>query len=283
MLCSKTSTTRFSRALFTISLSMLSGCQTAQITFTGITPTKYINDSQPLTIYACNNTTIKSSMRWKKRVVRKIPYGWQTKNGKRFYLSKYYIASPPVPNSFAVGKPLTLGVLSIDSFSILNAGENVNVFMDYKKLKPIELKDIAVNYSANADGEDSCLDKNVNEVPINIRCPSFEYTNNQGIGLGKGIALLSRITDGKKLTHLGKLFIPTNIQTKHPLEKCTVEILNDIILDQEVFFETNSGPKEKIDLTEAYHAYNNNDQEVYLSCRTREEGEIPTGCLPSKD
>lgn len=265
--------------VFTINLS--NADESAFVTFTGEAPAKYEQSKQPLTLYACNNTQIDLHMEWNKENRNKVPYGFQTKDGKDFFISKYYIASPPLPNSFSAGKPLILGVLSEDHFPLFEPEMNVNVFMNYKLLKPIQLGFLSVNYSNGGSGIDNCIDQNINTIPINIRCPSFEYTKDDKIGLGKGIAQLSRVKNSNgQLTDEGQLFIPLNIETKKALEHCTVEILNDIIAEHQVYFGSADHYQEKLDLTHAYEAYKRQGKHVNLYCRARPEEEPATGCNP---
>jgi len=267
-------------SFFILSFSFSAASESAYVNLTGAAPSEYENKKQPLTIYACDNTEIHTEMKWKERNIRKIPFGWHRKGDKDFFISKYYIASPPLPNSFSAGQPLTLGVLSVDHFSINKHDERVDVFMDYKRLKPIELGYLTVDYSANSHDSKSCIDKNINVIPINIRCPSFRYTKGNKTGLGKGIAQLSRNVVNGRLSHHGQLFIPLEIETKQALKGCTVEVLNDIILDHQIYFDTSDGPKTKINLTKAYHAYKDKNRAVNLFCRSREKNQPPSGCRP---
>jgi len=264
--------------VFTFNLAY--ACESAYVTFTGEAPEKYEQDKQPLTLYACNNITIEHSMKWGKKNKETIPYGHISKGGKDFFISKYYVASPPLPNSFSPEVPLTLGVLSEDHFILTGEGEKANIFMDYKLLKPIKLGFLPVNYSNGESEITSCIDKKVNTIPINIRCPSFKYTEGDKIGLGKGIAQMARTKKEGRLTAKGQLFLPLDLETNKALKNCTVEIINDIILEHQVYFGTADNHYEKIDLTKAYEDYKNYSKEVNLYCKVRPKNEPATGCNP---
>ncbi len=270
--------------VFTTLYSCASG--TARINFTGAAPQKYEGDKQPLSLFACNNTSIAHSIEWGKENPLTVPFGRQVKEGQEYFISKYYIASPPLPNKFVANHPLILGVLSEDHLVLDRTNQRVDVFMDYQLLKPIKLAFIPVNYTSNEREVKSCVDQNINKVPINIRCPEFNYTSHgqqttgQSTGLGKGIGQLLRKTIAGELTTVGDLFIPLDLETEEALNGCTVEIVNDIILEHQVFFGSAAAHHEKIDLTKAYHAYKQSKKHVNLYCKVRPVNEPAAGCNP---
>ena len=277
--------------VFTIQLSCAG--KTARVSFTGEAPKIYQDHKQPLTMYACNDTTISHSIEWGKNNPKTIPFGPQNKGDEIFFISKYYIASPPLPNQFVADAPLILGVLSEDHFTLNNANQKVDIFMDYQLLKAIQLGFIPVNYASNEammSGEANlsyCMKEQINKIPINIRCPEFNYTEygkkttGKANGLGKGIAQLARVKNKVGgLTTKGQLFIPLDVQTKEVLKECTVEILNDIILEHQIYFGTAEKYHEKIDLTQAYQTYKYSGEPVSLYCKARPNNEPAEGCNP---
>lgn len=270
----------------------LAGCaakrDSATLVFTGSAPAKYQSLPQPVQLLACNNTQIDTEMAWTQETLKRVPYGWQDDGENQFFISKYYVASPPLPKTFEPGKPITLGVLSQDHFSLTEDGEMVPIFFDYTLLDPIELADIKVDYGNRFDGVASCADYGINTIPINIRCPSFKYRGSGHYGLGKGAAQLTREQKHGVLSNYGYLFTPLRIvhqadmQQNPPLEGCTVEVLNDVILKHQVYFGTPSDHARKIDLTQAYRNYKANPREpVSLYCRPRPENQPAAGCEPA--
>jgi len=267
-------------SLASLTLSFSVASESAFVTLSGAAPFEFEGQQQPLTVYACNNTAVPLEMKWTEENLEKLPYGTQSKDGKNFFISKYYVASPPLPNSFSSGQPLILGVLSVDHFEVTKAGQNIDIFMDYERLKPIELGYLTVDYTAGDDDVANCADQGINTIPINIRCPSFEYREGNKVGLGKGIAQLSRNTPSGGLSDKGQLFIPLDIENKQALEGCTVKIVNDIILDHQIYFGTTENHEATIDLTQAYIAYKNNKTPVNLFCRSRPKNQPAEGCHP---
>ncbi|GHA04750.1 hypothetical protein GCM10008090_12740 [Arenicella chitinivorans] len=268
----------------------LAGCaakhDSAILVFTGSAPADYQSLPQSVQLLACNNTQINTEMAWNQRTLKSVPYGWQTDGKDEFFISKYYVASPPVPKTFKPGKPITLGVLSQDHFSLYEDDEVVPIFFDYTLLDPIKLADIKVDYGNRLDGVAACADYGINTIPINIRCPSFKYRGSDQYGLGKGIAQLSREQENRVLTDHGHLFIPLRIEPESnphidpPLEGCTAEILNDIILEHQVYFGTAANHVSKIDLTKAYRQFVSHQTPITLYCRPRPQDQLAAGCAP---
>lgn len=268
---------------------LLTGCaasnNSATLVFTGSAPPAYQSLPQSVQLLACNNKQVNTDMAWNQETLQSVPYGWQNDGKRAFFISKYYVASPPLPKSFATGVPLTLGVLSQDHFSLQEAGEVVPIFLDYTLLSPIKLAHVKVEYGNRYDGVAACSDYGINTIPINIRCPSFKYRGTNELGLGKGIAQLTRELKQGVLTEHGHLFIPLRIESDPtpdtPLAGCTVEILNDIILEHQVYFGTAANHISKIDLTSAYRRYITDKTPVTLYCRPRPENQPAAGCVPA--
>ncbi len=268
-------------------ITLASCAQKASINFTGKAPVKYQHNQQPLTMYACNNTSIAHSIKWGEDNPKRVPYGRQMKDGQAFFISKYYIASPPLPNKFVAQTPLILGVLSEDHFTLQSKNQQVDIYMDYQLLEPIQLAFLPVDYASESNDTPSCLAQDINQIPINIRCPDFKYTaqgeqtTGQSHGLGKGIGQLARVKNKEgELTTGGQLFIPVDIDTGDALHNCTVEIVNDIILDHQVYFGSAESFQQKIDLSQAYEIYQRTGEQLALYCRTRPDDQPAAGCRP---
>ena len=278
-------------------ISTLSACankqQQIRVNLTGTAPAQYLNDKQPLTVFTCGGGAYQHHMGWTGDNPIELPYGWQGNGEGRHFISQYYIASPPLPNQFVADTPLILGVLSQDHFSVDDPKRPVEVFMDYRLLEPIKLGFMPVDYIGGvntlAQGAASCLDLGVNQIPINIRCPEFTFTaygrsiTGKETGLGKGIGLLSRKTDqAGMMLNEGQLFIPLDPHTDVSLEGCTVEVVNDVLPDHQVYFDTPRGLEQTLDLTQAYRTFLHSGQQVGLYCRMRPVDQPATGCLPPK-
>ncbi len=272
----------------TVAVTILASCaQKVSVNFTGRAPTKYLNKLQPLTMYACNNTSIAHSINWEEDNPKQVPYGRQMRDGKAFFISKYYIASPPLPNQFVARAPLILGVLSEDHFTLQRKNQQVEVYMDYELLEPIQLAFIPVDYASETNEAPSCLAQNINQIPINIHCPEFKYTaqgeQKTGLshGLGKGIGQLARVKNkAGELTNEGQLFIPVDIDTEEALNNCTVEIVNDIMLEHQVYFGSAESFQQTINLSQVYAIYKQTGEHVALYCRTRPDDQPAAGCHP---
>jgi len=264
-----------------------------RVNFTGTAPAQYLNDKQPLTVFTCGGGAYQHHMGWTGDNPIELPYGWQGNGDGRYFISQYYIASPPLPNQFVAKTPLILGVLSQDHFTVDDPTATVEVFMDYRLLEPIKLGFMPVDYTGGvntlAQGAASCLDLGVNQIPINIRCPEFTYTaygrsvTGRETGLGKGIGLLSRKTDKAGLMlDEGQLFIPLDPNTDVPLDQCSVELVNDVLPDHQVYFDTDRGLEQTLDLSAAYQAFKHSGQQVGLYCRMRPADQPAAGCQPPK-
>lgn len=257
------------------------------VDLTGTAPDQYLGDQQPLTVFTCGGQAFEHHMKWQQNNPIKLPYGWQGEGEDRYFISQYYIASPPLPNQFVANTPLILGVLSEDHFAVNEPEKEVSVLMDYRLLEPVKLGFMPVNY-AGVSQTDSCVDLKVNHIPINIRCPRFTYTpygrdkTGKTKGLGKGIGLLSRKPlEGGGLSDEGQLFIPLDPESEVALEGCEVEVVNDILSDHLVYFDTALGPRQTLDLSEAYRFFLNAGKPVGLSCQLRPEDQPAAGCRPA--
>lgn len=278
-----------------LTIILLSGCfitsalagDRGWVNFTGMAPQAYEKQQQPLTVFACNNTAVSLDMQWGTDNIREVPFGLEFAGDQPYFISKYYIASPPLPNQFVSGTPLILGVLSQDHFRLDGGPEMAEVFMDYRLLKPVQLGFLPVSYQSSERGEASCLDLGINQIPINIRCPEFEYTaygqkiTGQKKGLGKGIGQLARVkTKTGELKDHGQLFIPLDVASQKPLKDCTVEIVNDIMFAHQVFFGKASDHQSIINLTQAYERHQHSGESVGLYCRPRPVDQPAAGCVP---
>jgi len=138
------------------------------------------------------------------------------------------------------------------------------VYFDYRILKPTYLKFIAADYSYTHPEGKSCKSLGVDAIPLNIQCSDFPWRN--GALGASGIANITRENN--------KVFLPLLEKDSKPLQ-CSVSILDDIILDHDIYFSGNDNKKTKtINLTEYHHK----SAQMKLMCFKRQPNDIPSGC-----
>lgn len=228
---------------------------------------------QPVTIYGCDNV-VKSNLFWdtNNQVVGNIPHGnFVSNSGKPYYVSKYYISSPPafrkgsIPSSIA--QQPYLGIITPNTFTFKGEKPAQIVYFDYRILNPMYITDIPVDYQHENVNGDTCKSLHVNLIPVNTECKDFPWRNG-----ALGASGIGEITKNNKF-----VFLPLREEGKNPLQ-CSVTILDDIVLDYDIYFMTHNNKRSKtVSLTEYY---NNNGQnnKIKLLCFRRDENEIPTGC-----
>ncbi len=228
---------------------------------------------QPIQVLGCN-TTKHTKIVWgdDNQLMEGLPYGpYKSDTGKEYFVSKYYLASPPVPVPVPKGTQTNIGLLTPDNFRLDGVRPAKIVNLDYSILKPMYLGKVKANFNFNFKPENdstSCNSLGVKSVPINIHCPDFPWKN--GALGASGIGLLDNSHDK------AEIFVATlEANGSHPL-KCFVTILDNIMLDHEVSFSTPKGVNKTVDLTKLYKANKSMD----LVCRVREQYDIPPGCRP---
>ena len=245
--------------------------------------TKY----QEVSLFGCNTsivlkeTALKKGLEWdtKNQVLAGIPQGYQvdSKTGETYYVSKYYIASPPVFKNTkgALSNPNTIydiGIVTPDEF-VFNGEKPVQaVYMDYNILKPMHIDYISVMYDSTFNN------LGVSFVPFKVECKDFPWLNLEGIENAKGASGIGSITKPK--TGDSKLFLPyyfseNNTQVRNYLD-CDVTILNDILFHYEVFFIVEGKRYSTINLKTYHEKFGN--AKLKLGCEYR--AELPCGCLP---
>ena len=227
---------------------------------------------QVVTLLGCDNVArnelINTNVSWGEdnQVLSGIPYESGFYDSQKEYGStKYYLASPPIPGQVENGQTTNIGLLAPNQFTFKGERPAQVVNLDYQILRPTYLQFVKVNYDQAVE---SCPEPKINLIPINTDCPNFPW-HNGSLGAA-GIGFLE-----DKDTHR-RVFIPTfDAAGENPLQ-CAVTILDDIMLNHRVFFETTSGPKKSVSLTDAYLGH----IELQLVCHEREPDDIPPGCTP---
>lgn len=221
---------------------------------------------QPVTLYGCNNTLVKSNVFWdtENQVLGHVPYGqYQSKSGKSYFLGKYYISSPPAAEHDQ-HKPPFIGLVTPDQFRFHGKRPTKIVYLNYRILNPVYLANIPVDFNYKYHGK-SCADQGVNLIPINTVCKNFSWQNG-AIG-ASGIGQLS-------IHPASTAFLPTLGKNKNPLQ-CQVTLLDDIMLDHQVFFATPQGKSKTINLTQYYK----DKKTMALICIPRKKTDVPAGCV----
>lgn len=221
----------------------LYGCNTSiTLDNTSITGPKNVN----------NQITIKGpkGFVWEKenQIVSGIPFGYQTDTitHKKFYISKYYIASPPIikKNTNITKTSYDLGLVTPDAFTLKGDKPTQLVYLNYNILKEIEIAYIPVKFL------DSFDKLNVNLVPFNVSCNDFPWRDKNGIINAKGASGVGALNKKEGINQLFLPYIDNN--AKKDCLNCKVTILNDILLDHKIFFVIDGKKRETINLKE-YH------------------------------
>lgn len=226
---------------------------------------------QNVQLFGCNNTVVTANLNWAEdNQLLTVPYGSQkTESGTTYHLSKYYLASPPVPLKVPENQTTNIGLLTPDRFVFQGERPAQIVNFDYSILTPTYLRHVPVNFGYQLEGEFSCAEIGVDAVPINTDCPNFPWKN--GALGASGIGYI------QNQAQQNQVFIPTlEPDGKAPLQ-CSVSALNDIMLNVRVLFDTGEGLRETLDLTKHYL----DKRTIQLVCMPRFEEELPPGCMPA--
>ena len=232
---------------------------------------------QPVTLFGCNNTIFKSEISWDtpNQVIGNIPYGHREsklkKSKKPYFISKYYVASPP---SYPVGKNKNFGYLGLvtpDHFVFQGDRPAQIVNLDYRILESTYFGNIPVDFNY-PKGPTSCKGRGVTSIPLNIECKNLPWKN--GAKGGSGIAHLKWDKDGSST------FLPfLDKNKKHPLQ-CSATLLDDVMLDHEVYFSFDNIQTKTVNLANEYKRLHGTKQEIKLICVPRGPLDIPKGCAP---
>lgn len=220
---------------------------------------------QPVTLFGCNNTVAKTKLFWgvQNQTMTHIPYGnFKSQSGKPYTISKYYIVSPEVAYAQS-DKPVYIGLVTPDRIIFHGKNPARIVNLDYRILRPVYLQNVPVNFNYQYHGK-SCADQGMTSIPINTHCGNFPW-NNGALG-ASGIGLLS-------VHPASTAFLLMRKKNKDPLQ-CRVTLLDDVVLDHEVFFATKNGKSKTINLTRLY----NESKPMNLICIPRKLADTPAGC-----
>ena len=250
---------------------------------------------QSVTLVGCNTRVTTDSTYWNKalnlewetqnQVLGGIPFGWQqTGEDTPYYVSKYYQISPPVfpANYNPDADQVTIGLVIPDRFTFFGNAPVQQTYLDYEILEPVYLNYSTVNYEYPNAEYGTCAAQFVNEIPLNIECKDFNWKNRgvtPNIRNGQGASGIARIKNDSDNNR--RIFLPSYMPQGEQCLDCTVTILDDIMLNTEVFFVVDGKEYKTISLTDFYKAHvrnKKNPTSIGLSCKPRLE--LPEGCRP---
>lgn len=249
-----------------------------------------------LSLYGCNTEVTTRNRSWNGKnnlewgvddqVMTGVPHGWQeTRDGRKYYVSKYYMASPPVFDTLNKGyrdqvQRAIIGLVIPDQFTFFGERPVQKVNLDYTILEPVFLNYVGVDYDYVDDlGNPSASDLGLNLVPLNIQCKDFRWLNNGDtytIMNAQGASGIARIKNEKGQR---QVFLPSYKPNGEDCLDCEITILDDILMDHEVFFVHEGQLVKTISLTDFYKTYGS-EKKIQLFCRLRKE--LPAGCKVTK-
>lgn len=248
-----------------------------------------------ITLFGCNTNVIAKGENWNgpdtfkwetsNQVLSGIPYGNQVdaKTGKPYYVSKYYIASPPVLKFDKTGKMdsntlYDIGLVTPDEFAFGEKSPVQMAYLDYSILKPMHVDYIDIKFDKSFDS------LNVGYVPFRVECDDFPWIDTEKVKGGKGGSGIGSLEKGNP--HADRLFLPyyyidkTNNDRKYLDTKVT--ILNDILLNYKIKFIVGKDSLDTINLKEFYFNPKKTDSLLRVIAIPRADTDTPCGCLKSK-
>ncbi len=295
------------RIALLLSLILLYSGAIAQNTYTADS-TGYVNfnlgnstqahsEYHSIALFGCNTILNVSSkfwngpkgFKWNKanQILSGLPFGQQIDSLTQdtFYVSKYYIASPPVfkksPHVLSDSNTVyDIGIVTPDEFVFKGEKPVQRVYLDYNVLKPMYIKYIPVEFDSSFDGT------GVDFLPFKVECKDFPWLNAHGLtnGLGaSGIGALKRDSTDSTELFLPYYYVknstglPGPDSTKKYLD-CEVSILNDVLFHYEVSFVVNGVHRKSINLKD----YNSENGSPPISLHYSPLEKLPCGCLEPK-
>jgi len=285
----------FSLSLFFLTSVAIAQEKTGYVNFNLGKTTLKTKTSHPITLYGCNTSITADSKYWKgvknfkwnkaNQILSNIPFGYQKKpkSEETYYISKYYIASPPViqlanPKD-SIDNPNTLydiGIVTPDNFTFSGQKPVQMVYLNYNILKPMHIKYIKVKM------DDSFKRLNISLIPFKVECYNFPWIDKNGITNAKGASGIGEIK--RSTTNISRLFLPyyyknetSSSQNPESTKKyldCKVTILNDILFHREVYFMVDGKKQTTLNLKDYY--YNHGDHTITLHAEYRED--LSSGC-----
>lgn len=250
---------------------------------------------QKVTMFGCNTVVAIDSaspknfdgLSWNKadQVVPGIPYGrhFDKRTKKQYYVSQYFVASPPVfemdsSNKHKKNTVYDIGIVTPDNFSLIGDKPVQQIFMDYDVLKLMYIEYFPIEFDTTFNHTIDSL------VPFTVECKDFPWLDSKTLHGAKGASGIGYLTNNPD--HKGRLFLPYYYENKTPTDSakfyldCEVTILNDILLNYEVFFKVDNVLYTSINLKD----FKDRTRKLQFTRRYRKG--IPCGCRkpePSKE
>lgn len=239
-------------------------------------PTK---QAHPATLYGCN-TAVNTSLYWgtNNQVVANIPYGKHfSKSAKKHYhVTKYYIASPPIPLVPPGKIEITnIGLVTPDRFVFQGEKPAQIVDLDYRVLQPVYLDHVEFDFnfippfSFSGSLPKTCAELGVKTIVVDVHCPRFPWQNG-----ALGASGIGPIKD-EKMKNL--FFLPKMTQQSEPLQ-CHATVLDDIMLEHKVHFLVDDKMYKTVHLNDYLKKPKQPRKSISLVCERRTQDDIPPGC-----
>lgn len=247
------------------------------------------DDRQEVSLYGCNTEATtripifngQKNLEWdaKNQVLPGVPYGYREEGGKRYFVSKYYMPSPPVfkKNGKNDSTTVNIGLVIPDRFTFFGEKPVQIVNLDYEILEPVYLNFVDVSYDYKIDNAtQSCAEMKVDLIPLNIQCKDFRWINKYSTPAIIDAKGASGIAQLRNDTLRNRVFLPS-YKVEDEFLDCQITILDDIMLHHEVFFVNESGDLVKtINLTDFYKRNFGLKTKLNIACGVRYD--LPAGC-----
>ncbi len=251
---------------------------------TSTLPTEYQTKGQGVTLMGCNTfisnadstywNQAPNGLKWECRdqVFHNLPYGYRIDSitNAPYFVSKYYIASPPVIKKEKQSK-FDIGIVTPDNFVFKGNKPVQYVYMNYNILELTEIQYIPIIFDSSFD-----LWK-VSKVPFTVECKNFPWLDQSNYNQAQGASGIGYLD--KEVLQLKQLFLPYQSkkgflsETEKYLD-CKVTILNDILFHHEIYFKVDGVKTYSINLKDYF--LNNNQKPITFYCDYRNE--LGCGC-----
>lgn len=236
-------------------------------------------NAHQITLFGCNTVLDTASTEWhgqktfqwneSNQLLAGVPFGYQRSSGKEYFISKYYIASPPVLKFDSTGKMNSntlydIGLVTPDEFKFDGGAPVQMVYLDYNILKPVHITYFDIDF-----GDIDMF------IPFRVECFDFPWRERNGIKNGEGASGIGSL---KKGTHAVKLFLPYSVNEngEKKFMDTRVSLLNDIILNYKFKFVIDEEFVDSINLKELKEM--NFKGPIKIVAIERDSYDIPSGC-----